>query len=84
MVITFEAEWFFKFCKKYIKTGLLFTELKKNHSASKVMTIWILPNKNIKICSFYKGNGVAILNSKDYYSKIDTIFLDKSKFEKFK
>ena len=36
---------------------------------------------NIRICSFDKGNGVAIMNSKEYFEKLDKIVLDKSKFE---
>ena len=37
--------------------------------------------KNIKICKFDKGNGVVILNSKDYFEKLDKIVLDTSKFK---
>ena len=38
-------------------------------------------NKNIKICRYDKGNGVVVLNNDDYYNKLDTIILDKDKFE---
>ena len=38
-------------------------------------------DQNIKICSFDKGNGIVIVNSKEYFEKLDTIVLDKSKFE---
>ena len=34
----------------------------------------------IKICKFDKGKGIAILDSSDYYSKLDSIVLDQSKF----
>ena len=33
-----------------------------------------------KICKYDKGNGVAILNSCDYYRKLDNIIDDKTKF----
>ena len=38
-------------------------------------------NKNIKICKFDKGNGLTILNTSDYFSKLDTIVNDTTKFE---
>ena len=38
-------------------------------------------DESIKVCSFDKGNGVVILNSSDYYKKLDAIISDKSKFE---
>ena len=40
-----------------------------------------LSNDNaIKICKFGKGKGIAILDSSDYYSKLDSIICDQSKF----
>ena len=36
----------------------------------------------IKVCSFDKGTGVCVLNSCDYYSKLDVIINDASKFER--
>ena len=38
-------------------------------------------NKKIKICKYDKGNGVVVLNCVDYFNKLDTIVLDKDKFE---
>ena len=38
-------------------------------------------DKNIKVCKFDKGNGVIILNSNDYFNKLDHIVLDDSKFK---
>ena len=35
---------------------------------------------DIKICKFDKGRGVAVLNSEDYYAKLDLIVSDTSKF----
>ena len=37
-------------------------------------------NKSIKVCSFDKDNGIVLLNSVDYYSKLDSIISDTSKF----
>ena len=39
-------------------------------------------NIDIKVCKLDKGRGVAILNSDDYYAKLDNILADKSKFIK--
>ena len=40
-----------------------------------------LSNDNaIKICKFDKGKGIAILDSSDCYSKLDSIVCDQSKF----
>ena len=37
-----------------------------------------------KVCRFDKANGVAILNSKDYYEKLEKIVNDQSKFTELK
>ena len=37
-------------------------------------------NPKIKMCKFDKGKGVAVLNSEDYYAKLDVIVKDTSKF----
>ena len=37
-------------------------------------------DKSIKVCSFDKGNGLVILNSSDYYEKLDAIVNDATKF----
>ena len=34
----------------------------------------------MKICKFYKGRGVSILNTNDYFEKPDSIINDHSKF----
>ena len=39
-------------------------------------------NQKIRICSFDKGVGVVIMNSVDYYAKLDAIVNDASKFER--
>ena len=38
-------------------------------------------DKTIKVCKFDKGTGVVIMNSSDYFSKLDKIVSDKSKFQ---
>lgn len=38
-------------------------------------------NENIKVCRFDKGNGVVILDSDDYFDKLDNIVLDQTKFQ---
>ena len=38
-------------------------------------------DSNIKECKFDKGNGTVILDSDDYYKKLDKIVLDDSKFK---
>ena len=38
-------------------------------------------DKDIKVCKFDKGTGVCVLNSRDYFSKLDVIIDDSSKFE---
>ena len=37
---------------------------------------------NIKICKFDKGSGIAVLNSDDYFTKLDSIVNDQHKFIK--
>jgi len=37
-------------------------------------------DSTIKICKFDKGNGIAILKTKDYFEKLDKIVEDQSKF----
>lgn len=39
-------------------------------------------NTSIKITAYDKGNGVVVLDSTDYISKLDSIVSDESKFEK--
>ena len=38
-------------------------------------------DSSIKVCSFDKGSGIVIVNTEDYYEKLDHIVLDKSKFQ---
>ena len=38
-------------------------------------------DNNIKVCKFDKGNGTVILDSDDYYKKLDKIVLDDTKFK---
>ena len=41
-------------------------------------------NADIKLCKFEKGNGLAILETDDYFLKLDKIIEDRSKFIKVK
>ena len=41
-------------------------------------------DSTIKVCRFDKGNGVAILNSRDYYEKLEKTVNDQSKFTELK
>ncbi len=41
-------------------------------------------DESIKICKYDKGNGVVILNTTDYFKKLDEIVLDKEKFSEVK
>ena len=38
-------------------------------------------NEKIRVCSMDKGVGVVIMNADEYYSKLDTIISDTSKFQ---
>ena len=38
-------------------------------------------DRSIKVCSFDKGSGIVIVNTEDYYEKLDQIILDNSKFQ---
>ena len=38
-------------------------------------------DQSIKVCAFDKGNGIVIMNSKDYFDKLDKIIYDTSKFQ---
>ena len=35
---------------------------------------------NIRVCKYDKGNGIAVMNTEDYFGKLDEIVNDKSKF----
>ena len=37
-------------------------------------------DSDIKVCKLDKGRGVAVLNSVDYFSKLDSIIYDSTKF----
>ena len=40
-------------------------------------------DSDIKVCKFDKGKGVAILDTKDYYDKLNCIINGNSKFMKW-
>ena len=71
--------------KFYLKTFL--TEWNRLCSTNQSQSLHSIPcklrqNENIKICQYDKGNGVVVLNSEDYYSKLDHIIDDPTKFMK--
>ena len=39
---------------------------------------------NIRVCKYDKGNGIAVMNTEDYYGKRDEIINDISKFVELK
>ena len=59
----------------------------KNVCATKVNQLFhktlslLSRDKSIKVCNFDKGTGVVVMDSEDYFSKLDNIILDKSKFK---
>ena len=67
-------------CKSFLSQANGLCSNKQNQLLHKTIRS-LNRNKNIKICRYDKGNGVVILNSADYYNKLDTIILDKDKFE---
>ena len=65
--------------KRFSTNAKTVCSLYKNHVLLKILKN--LANDNtIKICKFDNGKGTAILNSSDYYSKLDSIVCDQSKF----
>ena len=39
-------------------------------------------DNSIKVCKFDKGNGLVLLETDDYYAKLDVIINDTTKFRK--
>ena len=68
---------YFKF---YNESKTLFKS--KKHRAFHNTLRKLSRDDSIKVCSMDKGNGVVILNSDDYFSKLDVIVNDTSKFKK--
>ena len=62
--------------------------ISRNHSFIKREDIETLKklgkNRDLKICKPDKGNGVVIMNSNDYFQKMNTILNDNTKFRKCK
>ena len=51
------------------------TNLSLHHTFNKLSQ-----DSTIKICQYNKGNGLAILNASDFYTKLNSIVDDKTKF----
>ena len=65
--------------KKFVNAGKRICAHPKNaafHNTLKKLG----DNSRIKVCKFDKGKGVVILDSHDYYAKLDCIINDSSKF----
>ena len=68
----------FNFCK-FIHQANNFCASRSNKSIHKSLKL-LANNNDIKVCRFDKGNGVVLLNSCDYLSKLDDIVNDQTKF----
>ena len=66
--------------KSFISEGNGICSNKQNQAFHRTLRS-LSTNKQIKVCRYDKGNGVVVLNCKDYHDKLDTIVLDKEKFE---
>ena len=66
--------------KSYVSQANSICSNKQNQSFHKTLQALSM-NKEIKVCKYDKGNGVVVLNCTDYFDKLDTIILDKDKFE---
>ena len=52
----------------------------RNNQAIHCSLLNLSKDSDIKVCKLDKGRGVAVLNSVDYFSKIDSIIYDSTKF----
>lgn len=65
--------------KKFVEKGNRICSSRANQCLHSTLNK-LSKDSTIKICKYDKGNGVAILNSGDYYRKLDNIIEDKTKF----
>ena len=66
--------------KFYNESKMLFKS--KKHRAYHNTLRNLAEDESRKVCSFDKGTGVVVMNSEDYFSKLDIIVNDPSKFKK--
>ena len=52
----------------------------RNNQAIHRSLLSLSKDSDIKVCKLDKGRGVAVLNSVDYFSKLDSIIYDSTKF----
>ena len=64
----------------FLKKSALECKQRSNRSLHRVLNS-LKKDKSIKVCKLDKGNGVAIMQTEDYYRKLDKIVLDGTKFE---
>ena len=65
--------------KKFVNAGKRICAHPKNAALHNTLKI-LGNNSRIKVCKFDKGKWVVILDSHDYYAKLDCIISDSSKF----
>ena len=70
--VIFACQSFLNKCKQVCST-------RYNTSIHKTLKA-LSTDKSIKVCKFDKGVGVCVMNSEDYYTKLDTIVSDCTKF----
>ena len=70
--VKFACQSFLNKCKQVCST-------RYNTSIHKTLKA-LSTDKSIKVCKFDKGVGVCVMNSEDYYTKLDTIVSDCTKF----
>ena len=70
-----------KFCtQSFLSNSKSLCSSKVNQTLHRTLSL-LAKDKTIKICKYDKGTGTVILNSNDYFDKMDQIVNDTSKFQ---
>ena len=69
--------------QSFIKASRHICDSRRNQSLHRTL-LELKKDTSIKICFYDKGNGVLIVNSDEYYDKLNEIVLDRSKFTEVK
>ena len=69
--------------KYYVSEANAVCGNKQNLSSHKTLE-GLCSDKGINLCKYDKGNGVVVLDSSDYFNKLDKIILDATKFQEVK
>ena len=56
---------------------IFFSKLPKKNQSLHNTLYKLSKDPNIRVCNYGKGNGIAVMNTKDYYGKLDEIVNDK-------